>query len=60
MLKRMLVHFLEQTLHQVSVMNSTVYSTISNQSKMVVDVGTSAMEPGICVMEPSPVCFGVF
>uniref|UniRef100_A0A915M719 Uncharacterized protein n=1 Tax=Meloidogyne javanica TaxID=6303 RepID=A0A915M719_MELJA len=46
--------FLEQTLHQVSVMNSTVYSTISNQSKMVVDVGTSAMEPGICVMEPSP------
>ncbi|CAK5026469.1 unnamed protein product [Meloidogyne enterolobii] len=46
--------FLEQTLHQVSVMNSTVYSTISNQSRMVVDVGTSAMEPGICVMEPSP------
>jgi hypothetical protein len=52
---------LEQTLQQISNINSTMYSTISSQSKLVVDAATSTMEPGFYVMEPpappASVCF---
>ncbi|KAF7636066.1 hypothetical protein Mgra_00004514 [Meloidogyne graminicola] len=39
--------FLETTLKRISDANTTMYSTIFNQSKLVVDAATSAMVPAI-------------